>query len=203
MSTQMEHPDSLRPGQRARRDRIVSAALELLEEGEYETIHVRDVAQRADVALGTMYHYFSSKEHLYAAVMLEWASSFRRAIARRPLNGQTTQERLTDLFGRVIRAFEQHPQFLRLEIVLENSTDSHAREMFAVFSDHNLATFATALDTLPVTEAREITGIAAIVMGSMLHAWALGRVDIARVYHSVFQTIDLIYSPPPGAPRER
>ena len=203
MSTYTAHPDSLRPGQRARRERIVSAALELLEEGEYESIHVRDVAQRADVALGTMYHYFSSKEHLYAAVMLEWASSFRRAIARRPLNGQTSQERLKDLFGRVIRAFERHPQFLRLEIVLENSTDRHAREMFAVFSDHNLSTFATALDTLPVTGAREITSIAAIVMGSMLHAWALQRVEIARVYESVFLAIDLIFSPPPSALQAR
>lgn len=203
MSTQMEHPDSLRPGQRARRDRIVLAALELLEEGEYDTIHVRDVAERADVALGTMYHYFSSKEHLYAAAMLDWASSFRNTIARRPLNGQTSQDRLKDLFGRVIRAFERRPQFLRLEIVLENSTDRHAREMFAVFSDHNRSTFATALDTMPLSEAREVTGIVAIVMGSMLHAWARGRAEIPRVYETVFQTIDLIFSPPPGASRSR
>jgi AcrR family transcriptional regulator len=201
MSTQMEHPDTLRPGQRARRDRIVLAALELLEEGEYDAIHVRDVAERADVALGTMYHYFSSKEHLYAAAMLDWASSFRNTIARRPLSGQTSQDRLKDLFGRVIRAFERRPQFLRLEIVLENSTDPHAREMFSVFSDHNQSTFATALDTLPLSEARAVTGIAAIVMGSMLHAWALERVEITRVYETVFQAIDLIFSPPPGAVR--
>jgi AcrR family transcriptional regulator len=201
MSTYTEHPDSLRPGQRARRERIVRAGLELLEEGEYDSIHVRDVAQRADVALGTMYHYFSSKEHLYAAVMLEWASTFRSGIARKPLDGQTSQERLKDLFGRVIRAFERHPQFLRLEIVLENSTDPHAREMFAVFSDHNRSTFATALDTLPVAEAREVTGITAIVMGSMLHAWALERVKIGTVYESVFLVIDLIFSPPPGGSR--
>jgi AcrR family transcriptional regulator len=181
----------------------VQAGLELLEEGEYDAIHVRDVAQRADVALGTMYHYFSSKEHLYAAVMLEWASSFRHTIARRPLHGRTNPERLKDLFGRVIRAFERRPQFLRLEIVLENSNDPHAREMFAVFSDHNRSTFATALDTLPVDAAREVTGIAAIVMGSMLHAWALERVKIDKVYESVFLAIDLIFSPPPGAARSQ
>jgi AcrR family transcriptional regulator len=179
----------------------VLAGLELLEEGEYDTIHVRDVAQRADVALGTMYHYFSSKEHLYAAVMLEWASSFRSVIARKPLDGQTGQERLKDLFGRVIRAFERRPQFLRLEIVLENSTDPRAREMFSVFSEHNRSTFATALDTLPVDKARDVTSIAAIVMGSMLHAWALERVKIDTVYQSVFLAIDLIFSPPPGVSR--
>jgi hypothetical protein len=70
-----------------------------------------------------------------------------------------------------------------------------------VFSDHNQSTFATALDTLPLSEARAVTGIAAIVMGSMLHAWALERVEITRVYETVFQAIDLIFSPPPGAVR--
>jgi hypothetical protein len=73
--------------------------------------------------------------------------------------------------------------------------------MFAVFSDHNRSTFATALDTLPVAEAREVTGITAIVMGSMLHAWALERVKIGTVYESVFLVIDLIFSPPPGGSR--
>jgi hypothetical protein len=75
--------------------------------------------------------------------------------------------------------------------------------MFAVFSDHNTSTFATALDTLPVDAARDVTGIAAIVMGSMLHAWALERVKIDKVYESVFLAIDLIFSPPPGAVRSQ
>ena len=193
------HPDALRPSQRERRQRIVQAALELLEQGEYDKIQMRDVGQRAGVALGTLYHYFSSKEHLYAAVMLEWAASFRSAIARRPLSAGTSAERLKELFGRVIRAFERQPQFLRVEIVLETSNDTQARQLYELWSDHNRSTFTGALHTLPSSEARRVTGIVAIVLGSLLHAWSAGRIGIGTVYDTVNSTIDLIFSPPPGS----
>lgn len=193
------HPDTLRPSQRERRQRIVQAALQLLEEGEYDRIQMRDVAQRAEVALGTLYHYFSSKEHLYAAVMIEWAASFRSAIARRPLNADTSAERLKELFGRVIRAFERRPQFLRVEIVLETSNDPQARQLYELWSDHNRATFTGALHTLPASQARTVTGVVSVVLGSLLHAWSAGRVSIGTVYDTVFTTIDLIFSPPPSS----
>src|SRR3954447_16261722 len=60
--------------QLARRQRIVESALRALESREYEQIQIRDVALTAEVALGTLYRYFSSKEHLYAAVLQEWAA---------------------------------------------------------------------------------------------------------------------------------
>ena len=47
---------------------------------------MRDVAQEAGVALATVYRYFTSKEHLYAAALLEWADELpgsRAAEARR------------------------------------------------------------------------------------------------------------------------
>src|SRR5580765_8798025 len=70
-------PDSLPRGQQERRDRIVGAAISLLEHGgEYDRIQMRDVAGEAGVALGTVYRYFTSKEHLYAAALLEWAGTF-------------------------------------------------------------------------------------------------------------------------------
>src|SRR5919108_352324 len=69
-------PASLPPSQRARRDRIVVAATELLAEVGYEAVQMRDVAERADVALGTLYRYFSSKEHLYAAALVAWSSDY-------------------------------------------------------------------------------------------------------------------------------
>src|SRR3954470_4765519 len=78
-------PDSLPRGQQARRDRIVRAALALLEHGgEYDSIQMRDVAGEAGVALATVYRYFTSKEHLYAAALLDWASNF-------PAAGQSTR----------------------------------------------------------------------------------------------------------------
>ena len=44
--------------------RIVDAAVELAEQGGFEAVRLRDVAERSDVALGTLYKYFRSKEDI-------------------------------------------------------------------------------------------------------------------------------------------
>jgi AcrR family transcriptional regulator len=44
--------------------RIVDAAVELAESGGFEAVRLRDVAERSDVALGTLYEYFRSKEDI-------------------------------------------------------------------------------------------------------------------------------------------
>jgi AcrR family transcriptional regulator len=55
--------------QLARRERILDAAMELAADGGYDAVQMREVAERADVALGTVYRYFPSKVHLLVAAM--------------------------------------------------------------------------------------------------------------------------------------
>jgi AcrR family transcriptional regulator len=57
------------------RERIVAAALELIAEGGYVNAQIATVAERAGVAVGTVYRYFPSKSELFAEV-------FRRASQR-------------------------------------------------------------------------------------------------------------------------
>jgi AcrR family transcriptional regulator len=57
------------------RSRIIDAALELISEGGYVNAQVAAVAERAGVAVGTVYRYFPSKSDLFAEV-------FRRASQR-------------------------------------------------------------------------------------------------------------------------
>jgi AcrR family transcriptional regulator len=53
------------------RQRIVAAALELIAEGGYLNAPVAAVAERAGVAVGTVYRYFPSKSDLFAEVFRE------------------------------------------------------------------------------------------------------------------------------------
>jgi AcrR family transcriptional regulator len=55
--------------QLARRERILDAAVDLATEGGYDAVQMREVAERADVALGTLYRYFPSKVHLLVSAM--------------------------------------------------------------------------------------------------------------------------------------
>ena len=59
---------SLTTSQAARRGRVIEAALTLGADGGYDAVQMRDVATTAGVALGTIYRYFSSKDHLLAEV---------------------------------------------------------------------------------------------------------------------------------------
>ena len=63
---------ALTRNQAARRERVIRAALELAAEGGYDVVQMRDVAARAQVALGTIYRYFPSKDALLLAVMVQW-----------------------------------------------------------------------------------------------------------------------------------
>ena len=59
--------------------RIVATAIDLAEKGGFEAVRLRDVAADAEVALGTLYRRFRSKEDLLiAALELETEELERR-----------------------------------------------------------------------------------------------------------------------------
>lgn len=74
--------------QRERRKRILDATLTLASKGGYEAVQMRAVAERADVAVGTLYRYFPSKVHLLVSALareferIESKGKIPRATAR-------------------------------------------------------------------------------------------------------------------------
>lgn len=74
-----------------RRDRIYAAALALLSEKGFNDTHMRDISERAELAVGTLYNYYGSKSDLYMEIMEEkWreiTNSHTRRIIRIVCNG--------------------------------------------------------------------------------------------------------------------
>ena len=62
----------------------IDAALQLGSAGGYEAVQMRDVARTAGVALGTIYRYFTSKDHLLAEAMVDWTTDLERRIGPTP-----------------------------------------------------------------------------------------------------------------------
>src|SRR5271154_2266631 len=152
------HPDpsGLPRGQQERRERIVRAAITLLEHGEYDAIQMRDVAREAGVALGTVYRYFTSKEHLYAAALLEWAANFPNREQSKRAAGRSDEAQLRALMRRAVRAFERYPQMMRVEIVIESSPDPNARALFDQFAARNVSALTGALSSTDADTAAAI-----------------------------------------------
>src|SRR5215468_12072123 len=79
----------LAANQLRRMRRIVDAAVELAEQGGFEAVRLRDVAERSDVALGTLYKYFRSKEDILLFALAEELERLEAAIVARPIEGGT------------------------------------------------------------------------------------------------------------------
>ena len=71
--------------QRDRRKRILDATLALAAKGGYEAVQIRTVAQRADVALGTLYRHFPSKVHLLVSGLAREFERTQENLNRAPI----------------------------------------------------------------------------------------------------------------------
>ena len=196
-------PEDLIPTQRARRERIVDKAFEFLMHHEYEDIQVRDIADHAEVALGTLYRYFTSKEHLFAAVLVKWGDALRVRVQRAPLQRGDVAGQLTEVYLRAIDAFERRPQFFRMLAVIESTADPHARELWSEFSRITSQAFREPLNALEPEQAEAITNTLLPVLNGVLRAWVNGELAIDTARTRMTDAIDLIFSPPPKPRRAR
>jgi AcrR family transcriptional regulator len=114
--------------QAARRQRVIEAAMALATEGGYEAVQMRDVAAKADVALGTLYRYFPSKDHLLIAGQEEWAQALRQRLAHKPPRGDTPADRVVDVLRRASRALERAPRLTAALVTAMSSADPAVAE---------------------------------------------------------------------------
>jgi AcrR family transcriptional regulator len=178
--------------QQARRNRIVDAGLALLDERDFDKIQVKDVAEKANVALGTLYRYFSSKEHLFAEVLVRWAGTLRTHISRNPLRGTTDAQRLTQVLNRSVRAFQRQPSLARLVATLETSSDPYATEILDRLGRTTGDIYVEAIHDLDRDTARRIVVVVDAVLAARLRSWVAGRIAIAKVNEDLADVIELL-----------
>jgi AcrR family transcriptional regulator len=89
---------------------MLDAAEHLALAGGWDAVQMREVATRADVALGTLYRYFPSKEHLLVSVMLGEVDHLADRLAIRPPEGDDPVERVIDVLRRANRNLQRQPQ---------------------------------------------------------------------------------------------
>jgi TetR/AcrR family transcriptional regulator, cholesterol catabolism regulator len=121
-----QRASTLTRGQAARRQRVVEAALELGAQGGYDAVQMRDVATTANVALGTIYRYFSSKDHLLTEALVEWTVDLGRIVNQRPPSGATLADRVVNVLRRATKAMEREPQLSSAVVTALTSSDPQA-----------------------------------------------------------------------------
>ena len=61
---------------------MLAAALELFSEKGYHNVSMHEIAAKAEFAIGTLYKFFSNKEVLYKALILELSDRFQASLSK-------------------------------------------------------------------------------------------------------------------------
>lgn len=181
---------SLSDAQRARRARIVDAAIAAMLTTEYGRIQMKDVTAAAGVALGTTYRYFASKDHLLAEALLTWSGRFP-AVEPSASTGRSV-DHLKKAYRLAVRAFEPHPTAYGTLVVLQASSDPQVASMFERFARRQTAAFAEFIPRIASPRREGVLMVMSAVLDNQLRQWSLGRLPIEDVYTSIDVAADLL-----------
>ena len=191
----------LSPEQQERRRRLIDAAFELGAEGGYEAVQMRSVSETANVAMATIYRYFSSKDHLLAAAMMEWTDRLRGRVAQSPPRGDTAADQMVDVLQRACRAMERQPKLSEALVRALSSADVGVRESGAEVSRHIAEMGNDILEGLPGDVRADILSVLGHVWYSTLVSWANGRRDFSSVMVELERASRVLIEPHEGALR--
>ncbi len=107
----------------ARKERLIAAATTLAAEGGYDAVQMRDVAGRAEVALGTLYRHYASKDQLLLAAMAQQATTLRERLVQRPPSGDSPAARVCDVLKRASRSLERAPLVTKAMLAAMSSSE--------------------------------------------------------------------------------
>lgn len=91
-------------------ERIIMVAMELAERDGYDAVRLRDVAEKAQVALGTVYRRFSCKEDILAAVLNFHVAALSEGIRSEIPPGKTPEKRLSRFFDQITALLADRPK---------------------------------------------------------------------------------------------
>ena len=116
------------PAERARQARILQAAQVLLAAEGEQGLQMKQLAQKADVALATLYRYFPSKDHVLGAIALErWKRALQKIDSIR-YSGETAGDRVGDMMVREFRRVQREPEMAAALERVANAPDRSTGE---------------------------------------------------------------------------
>ncbi|HWC33475.1 MAG TPA: TetR family transcriptional regulator [Mycobacteriales bacterium] len=177
----------------ARRERILDAAVELASEGGYDAVQMREVAERAEVALGTLYRYFPSKVHLLVSALGRTFQQLRDGVPA-GANG-TPEERTYRVVAHVTRFLAKNRRLSGAMVrALMSAEADAARDVEAV--GDILVGFIAASAHEPGVTPDEGDTLRAHIIGKVwlidVVTFLSGRMTVSQVLEDLESTIALV-----------
>src|SRR4051794_19642388 len=178
MSAEEATPGALARSQAARRRRVLDATLSLAAEGGFDAVQMRDVAAAADVALGTVYRYFSSKERLLLEAMVEQQDDLRRYIENHPPTEREASGRVTAVLRRANKSLRTYPDVTAAMVRSIGSAQNENADIVRSVTEIMTATITQAIHgsehRVATPEELRVARILMQVWLSSLNGWVCG-----------------------------
>jgi AcrR family transcriptional regulator len=162
----MARPRGRPPRTADRKEQILDAALHCFVEKGFHGTAMPEIADRADIAAGTIYHYFESKEALVNALYRRWKAEVTQRVFAAFPQGAPTRQQFAAVWKEMASFALAHPEaFAFLE--LHNHASYLDDESLAV--DRNLKDFAARM-----VERAQVDGVVKPVAATVLMELVFG-----------------------------
>lgn len=98
----------------ARREKVLTAALQLYEEGGEEAITIEALATRSATSVGSLYHHYQGKEGIVAALYQGCLEDFRQSSRQALAQASGAEALVKALVRHYLHWVEEHPTVARL-----------------------------------------------------------------------------------------
>lgn len=176
------------------REQILDATEKLMSSRGFAATSISDIRKACGLPASSIYWHFGSKDGVLAAVMERGANRYFAAI---PVDADIDQQ-----LAAVIAQQEQHPEFLRLFLLLslERSDDPAVAEVVRRVRDRAIARFGDAIASLipadvPTAKAQRVVAELAAVATALSDGIFLAEhlepdvTDVGRMYRRLHQTV--------------
>jgi TetR/AcrR family transcriptional regulator, cholesterol catabolism regulator len=185
--------------QRARHTRILDATIALASLGGFDAVQMRAVAERADVALGTLYRYFPSKIHLLVSALAREFEQAALTIGHKPIPGDDQADRVMFVLGRATATLQRDPHLTEALTRAFMFADASVADESKAVGRHVTRLLAQALqepgrsdEPAPTDEQLAITKVIADVWLASLVQWVTGRATADEVTRSLDVAVRLL-----------
>lgn len=179
--------------QRERRKRILDATMAIASKGGYEAVQMRAVADRANVAVGTLYRYFPSKVHLLVSALGREFSRIDAKTDQSAMAGGTPFQRLNFMVRKLNRAMQRNPLLTEAMTRAYVFADASAASEVDQVEKQIDAMFARAMsDGEPTEDQYHIARVISDVWLSNLLAWLTRRASATDVSKRLDLTVRLL-----------
>jgi AcrR family transcriptional regulator len=185
------------PAQRNRYARMLQMATAMLASGGEEALQMKELADRAEVSLATLYRYFPAKDHVLLAIAYSRFENALRRVSGEAPRGDNVQERVTSHMLREFRA-EQRDQLLTAALTrVVSDTRPEYREVLSKIERIRMQVLEhVATAGGPVSrDLRQRLRIVADVFGAATRRWLAGVSSAAEARFEIRMGCYLLRAP--------